>query len=53
MPELRDLLFGEWDYQAFRNGPLFQPYLQMSKEFLEEYELEGTVPAANGPKSVG
>lgn len=50
---MRHLLFGDWDYQEFRNGQCFQPYLQMSKEFLNEYEREGSVLAANGPKSVG
>lgn len=51
--QLRHLLYGDWDYQEFRNGPQFQPYVQMSREFLEEYEREGAVPAENGPKSVG
>jgi hypothetical protein len=53
VPELRYLLYGEWDYEEFRNGPRFQPYLEMSRKFLEEYEATGAVPSGNGPKAVG
>jgi hypothetical protein len=32
VPELRYLLYGEWDYEEFRNGPRFQPYLESTRQ---------------------
>lgn len=28
--QLRHLLYGDWDYQEFRSGPQFQPYVQVN-----------------------
>lgn len=55
VPEKQHLLHGEWDHQEFREMHL-PPYLQMSAEFLEEYERtagRATEAAANGAKPVG
>lgn len=55
-PEGKHLLYGEWDFQTFRDMAL-PPYLQMSQEFLDEYERTAgqaaVEEAANGAKPVG